>query len=133
MNAVDSDTFAQTAFWPQQNAGQPLPTLMHQFIAQRTISIVSDVVPAAVDAAMWQALQLTPGAHFTLLFNNGNVINGSVNFVAMAEVNHIPTINDSTVASDTTDVVADGGMMVDYQTFAQVYIHDFFGQGQQYP
>ncbi len=133
MNAVDSDTFAQTAFWPQQNTGQPLPALMQQFIEQRTISIVSDVVPAAVDAAMWNALQLTPGAHFTLLFNDGNVIDGNVNFVAAAEVNHIPTINDSTVASDTTDIVADGGMLVDYQTFAQVYIHDFFETGAAVP
>ena len=74
---------------------------------------------------MWQALQLTPGAQFTLIFNNGDVINGSINFVAMAEVNHIPMINDSTVASDTTEVVTDGGLMVDYQTFAQVYTHDF--------
>ncbi|MHB8597418.1 MAG: FtsX-like permease family protein [Ktedonobacteraceae bacterium] len=133
MNAVDSDTFAQTAFWPQQNAGQPLSAIMKQFSAQRTTSIGSNLVPAAVDTAMWNALQLTPGAHFTLIFNDGNVINGSVNFVAEVEVNHIPTINDSTVASDTTDIVADGGMLVDYQTYAQVYIHDFFETGAAVP
>ncbi len=133
VNAVDSNTFAQTALWPQQNAAQPLSTLMKQFIAQRNTALASGMIPAVVDAAMWQALQLTPGAHFTLLFNNGDVINGSINFVAMVEVNHIPMINDSTVASDTTEVVTDGGMMVDYETFAQVYTHDFVMDGVATP
>jgi ABC-type antimicrobial peptide transport system permease subunit len=133
INAVDSNTFSQTAIWTEQNAAQPLPALMRQFIAQRKAAIASSVIPAVVDEAMWNALQLTPGAQFTLIFNGGDVVDGRVNFVAVAEVNHIPTIDDSTVASGTDNTTGAGGMMVDYQTFAQVYIHDFSALGTTVP
>ena len=133
MNAVDSDTFAQTALWTQQDSAQPLSALMAGFITQRKAAIASSVIPAAVDEAMWNALNLTPGARFTLLFNNGDVVDGNVSFVAVAEVNHIPTINDSTIASGTSDSVAAGGVMVDYQTFTQVYLHDFSSVGAAVP
>ncbi|MEO8973265.1 MAG: FtsX-like permease family protein, partial [Ktedonobacteraceae bacterium] len=133
INAVDSSTFARTALWTEQDSVQPLPTLMSRFIAQRQAAIASNVIPAAVDEAMWNALQLTPGAQFTLIFNNGAVVDGNVNFVAVAEVSHIPTINDSTEASGTDDFTAAGGMMVDYQTFAHVYIHDFSTVGVAVP
>lgn len=133
MNAVDSDTFARTALWTEQDSAQPLSTLMDGLIAHRTTVIASNVIPAVVDEAMWNTLQLTPGAQFTLLFNNGAVVDGKVNFVAVAEVNRIPTITDSTEASGTNDYTAAGGMMVDYQTFAHVYIHDFSTAGAAVP
>lgn len=133
MNAVDSDTFARTALWTKQDAAQPLSTLMEELIAHRTAAIASNVIPAVVDEAMWNTLQLTPGAQFILLFNNGAVVDGAVSFVAVAEVNRIPTITDSTEASGTNDYASAGGMMVDYQTFAKVYIHDFSTAGAAVP
>lgn len=133
INAVDSDTFARTALWSEQDATQPLSTLMSGLIAQRKAALASSVIPAVVDAAMWNTLQLTPGAQFTLLFNNGDVVDGKVSFVANAEVNRIPTISDSTEANDTGEYTADGGMIVDYQTFASVYIHDFSTVGAGVP
>ncbi len=133
MNAVDSSTFTKAALWPQQNAAQPLSALMSRFITQRKGAIASSVIPAIVDEAMWNALNLAPGKQFTLIFNNGDVVDGTVNFVAIAEVKHIPTINDSTVASGTSDDVLAGGMIVDYQTFARVYIHDFSVLGVAVP
>ena len=133
LNAVDSSTYAQTATWPQQDATHPLPSLMQQFIARRNASITNNVIPAVVDSAMWQALQLKPNAPFTLTVNNSDIIDGNLNFIAIAEVQHIPTVNDGSVTGDTLGIVTTGGLMVDYQTFAQVYLNNFAVVGAALP
>ncbi len=133
INAVDSDTFARTAFWREQDTAEPLSALLSELITQRPAYIASGVIPAVVDEAMWNMLQLTPGAQFTLIFNNGDVVDGQVNFVAIAEAQDIPTIIDSAEASGTDDYVVGGGMLVDYQTFAQVYTRDFSDIGVAVP
>ncbi len=136
INAVDAGTFGQAADWTPQDSSTPLPAFMAPLVTQRSTAIAHGTIPAIVDAALWQSLNLTPGAHFILYFNGNGITNGTVNFVAKAEVNHIPTINDSTEStgdSNTADGIVAGGMLVDYQTFAHVFINDFSSIGVAVP
>jgi putative ABC transport system permease protein len=112
LRAVDATTFASTAIWSMQDSSQPLNTLMHQLLDQRQQAPGQQVVPAIVDAAAWKSLSLTPGASFTL-----SDFNGSVNFIALAKVEYIPTVSDSTDASGSSDYVAHGGVLVDFATY----------------
>lgn len=131
--AVDGDSFARSAIWTAQDSAQPLSDLMHNLVAQRPAGINGTYVPAYVDEATWNGLHLSLNQHFTLIFNDGNVYNGSVDFVALGEVQHIPTINDTTQTLNTTDAVASGGVLVDYTTFSKVYITDFLFLGATVP
>ena len=112
LRAVDAATFAHTAIWDAQDASEPLSELMEQLVGQRADAIAQGLVPAIVDAAAWKALSLSPGATFSL-----SDFNGTVNFIALAEVNRIPTISDSASASGTNDYVANGGVLVDFSTY----------------
>lgn len=112
LRAVDADTFAQTGLWTSQDSSTPLSTLMQQLIQQRSASMTEHVVPAIVDSSAWQTLSLAPGASFTL-----SDLNGSVNYVAIAEIEHIPTVDDSAQAGGTNSYVAQGGVLVDFQTY----------------
>lgn len=115
LRAVDATTFAQTGMWSTQDSSQPLSALMHQLVSQRDTAIQEGVVPAFVDAAAWKTLNLAPGAPFSL-----DDLNGTVNYIALGEIEHIPTVNDSADASGTTSYVALGGVLVDFTTYQQV-------------
>ncbi len=115
LRAVDATTFAHTAIWDAQESSQPLSELMEQLANQRGDGIAQQTVPAIVDAAAWKSLSLSPGASFTL-----SDLNGTVNFIAIAEVKRIPTISDSTDSSGTNDYVASGGVLVDFSTYRTV-------------
>lgn len=132
LRAVDAGTFTKTAIWSSQDSSQPLSDLMNNLIAQRSNAINGAVVPAYIDEAAWNALHLSSGQHFTLVFNDGTVFNGSVDFIALGEVQHIPTINDTTQNVNTGDI-ASGGLLVDYTTFSKVYISDFLFLGATVP
>lgn len=112
LRAVDADTFAKTAFWNAQDSSQPLDVLMQHLVKQRDAATSQGVVPAIVDAAAWKTLSLTLGAPFTL-----SDLNGTINYVAIGEIDHIPTVNDSADASGTNDYVALGGVLVDFSTY----------------
>ena len=107
--AVDSDTFAQTADWSQQDSSQSLSSLMAQLRSQRISAIKRKVVPAIVDANTWDTLHLSPGATFTLNFSLVD-FEDLVNFVAIAEVQHIPTPDNTSTP----------GVLADYSTFNSV-------------
>jgi putative ABC transport system permease protein len=133
LKAVDADSFARTAIWNTQDSSQSLSDLMNNLVSQRQNGIQNSYVPAYVDEATWDGLHLSPNQHFTLVFNDGNVYNGSVDFVALGEVQHIPTIADTTQALNTSDFVASGGVLADYKTFSSVYITDFKFMGATVP
>jgi putative ABC transport system permease protein len=133
LKAVDAASFARTAIWNTQDSAQPLSDLMNNLVTQRQNGMQNGYVPAYVDEATWDGLHLSPNQHFTLVFNDGNVYNGSVDFVALGEVQHIPTIADTTQAINTSDFVASGGVLADYKTFSTVYIHDFSFMGATVP
>lgn len=115
LRAVDANAFADTAIWTSQDSSQSLRSLMRQLVDQRAAAISSQVVPAIVDEAARKTLSLSPGSPFTL-----SDLNGTVNYVEVAEVDHIPTINDSPYASGTSDYVALGGVLVDFTTYRSV-------------
>jgi len=68
-----------------------------------------------VDRAAWNILHLSIGSPFTL-----TDLHSTINFVAVGEVNYIPTVNDSAEASGTGDYVASGGVLVDYRSYASI-------------
>lgn len=109
LRAVDASTFAKTAIWNTQDSGQSLSALMQQL---RASSSGQTVVPAIVDASAWKTLSLSPGASFSL-----SDLSGTVNYVVIGEVDHIPTISDSADASGTNDYVAQGGVLVDFSAY----------------
>ncbi len=115
VRAVDANSFAQTAIWTNQDSSQPLSSLMQQLIAQRAAAKAKQAVPAVVDALTWKALSLSIGAPFTLQLDTKNVA-----FVAVAEVEHIPTVNDSLVGN-ASDYSPPGGILIDYQSLISVY------------
>jgi hypothetical protein len=118
IRAVDTRTFAQTVIWTDQNSGQPLKNLLAPLVNPIQGSAGAQVVPALVDAVAWNALQLAPGSRFTLGIDGSAT---SVTFQAIAEVQHIPTINDSLETSGGSDYVTPGGILVDLQQYTQVF------------
>lgn len=117
LEAVDSRDFAQVSVWSQQDSSQPLSALLAQIERSRAAESAQPAVPAIVDAVAWNALQLSPGARFHIALQG---LPGGVPIVAVAEVQHIPTINDSLETSGTSSYVTPGGLIVDYDAFAGV-------------
>jgi hypothetical protein len=81
-------------------------------------------VPVIVDTTTWSAFKLDQDPHFT--FNVPNFPGGSMKFVALAEVDHIPTMYDNPQAPDSG-----GGVLMDYQSFATVFAQETGVPAQQ--
>ncbi len=111
--AVDAATFANTFIWTGQDSAQPIGPLMRKLVAQRTQAQKTTIIPAIVDSAAWTTLDLSPGSIFSL-----SDANGSVSCRVVAEVERIPTVNDSALATGTNGFSASGGILVDYQSYA---------------
>jgi len=112
IRGVDTRTFAQSAIWTDQDSAQSLSSLMSQLARP----LIHGAIPAAVDELAWRELHLSSGAPFTL-----SVQNGALAFIAVAEVHHIPTVNDSLDAPGTSDYIPPGGILIDYQKLATAY------------
>jgi putative ABC transport system permease protein len=110
LRAVDANTYANTMIWNSQDSTQSISSLMQQLVAARATANGS--IPAIVDAAGWQTMHLSIGSHFSM-----SDLNGQLDFVAIAEVQHIPTVNDTTEVNDTPDYIPSGGVLVDFKTY----------------
>ncbi len=120
IRAVDADTFAQSAVW--NDVSVPLVSLMKQLVAGRVRAGASDFVPAIVDVLTWNRLGLSQGTRFTLqVAPSTDTTDGTLTFVAMAKVAHIPTVNDSTDPEDSNDSPLPSGIVVDYQSYTTVF------------
>jgi ABC-type lipoprotein release transport system permease subunit len=110
--AVDAGTYSQVGSWPKQT-GTSLPQLMQRLVSQRASATAQGAIPAIVDDALWQELQLTPGAPFS--FDIGSKDSLRLHFIALQRVDHIPMTDDMAgyVGSTIT-----GGMLVDFPTLA---------------
>jgi ABC-type antimicrobial peptide transport system permease subunit len=129
IRAVDSTTITRTAIWTEQDSSQSLSTLMSKLIARCASAFSRKIVPAVVDSSAWQSLKLTPTATaFSLNFTNG-----TVRFIAIAEVQHIPTVNDLSASTTTSSSIPDVGILVDYQSLASVYGYDFKASSASFP
>jgi ABC-type antimicrobial peptide transport system permease subunit len=118
VRAVDTSTFAQAAMWTGQDSSQPLADLLKRIAPDSSAGKTPAAVPAIVDAVTWNALHLRIGAHFALAENR---VQDGIPFVAVAEVQHIPTVNDSLETSGAGSYITPGGVLVDYTTYASVY------------
>ena len=114
--AVDTGTYAQTVIWPDQGVSPSV--LARRLAAQRRAATGADVVPAVIDQALANDLQLRAGSRF-IAQPSGYGINEEMHFVVMAVVTNIPTLYDDPDVADNGS--SNGGLLVDYQTFATVY------------
>ena len=92
---------------------------MTQLITHRNLVAAENAVPAIVDAYAQQHLHLTIGAHFVVNVDSGTT--AAISCVTVAVVQHLPTINDSTLYSSTVDNTLSGGLLVDYRSYASIY------------
>lgn len=109
--AVDARTYGQVGIWPNK-PGYQLPQLMHLLVDQRGASQASGSIPAIIDDAMAQTLDLAPGRPFTLDVSSGK---GTLrlHFIALQQVMQIPMIVDKPGYSTGTFA---GGLLVDFPT-----------------
>jgi putative ABC transport system permease protein len=125
LQVVDADTFAQTADWTAQDSSQSISSLMSLLASLRQSTGIKEPIPVIVDAATWNALDL--GSETTFQISTSY---GYLTVVAVAEVQHIPTITDEAQSNDSN---ATGGMLVDYQTFSNVYTNVFYNKAPDHP
>jgi ABC-type antimicrobial peptide transport system permease subunit len=92
---------------------------MTKLAARQKSAISSGTIPVIADANAMQRLNLKIGTTFALQVSNLDF--SSLNFVVVAQVQHIPTINDNTVAGSTGNYVPPAGILVDYKTYSTVY------------
>ena len=122
VRAVDTKTFSQTAIWTNQDSNLPLAGLVADISTPPKNSVGESllVVPALVDAVAWNTLQLAPDSRFVMNIR-GSV---SVTFQAVAEVQHLPTINDSLQTGGGNDYITPGGVLVDLNLYTQIYTQE---------
>jgi ABC-type antimicrobial peptide transport system permease subunit len=108
VRAVDSRTFAGTAFWTTQDSDQALPNLLALLNAWKARGMRQGQVPALVDATAWNVLHLHVGSVFSIVENNAD--KSAASYVVVGEVSHIPTV----------DNVSSGGVLVDFSTMQAV-------------
>lgn len=113
LRVMNATSYAQTTWWTPRDSSQSAASLMQQLIANRTLPASEKVVPAIVDAATANQLHLSIGSRFTI-----NDVNNPVKVIVVAEIDHIPTINDSPDASSSSDSIAFGGVLVDFQSYS---------------
>lgn len=108
IRAIDTTTLAQTLFWNSQNSAQSLPDLLALLQSWQQRGIQQGAVPALVDASAWNGMHLHVGSTFSIVENNA--VGSSARYLAVAEIEHIPTVDDN----------ASGGVLVDFTTMQQV-------------
>ncbi|HEY0755769.1 MAG TPA: ABC transporter permease [Ktedonobacteraceae bacterium] len=118
--AVDGRNFAQVAIWNSLDSDQALPSLLsllpHAYQGTLSSGGYGWIVPAIIDQAL--AHQIHMGLHDNFSMSLNSLSQAALNYQIVAIVAHIPTVNSSASASTS---LSSGGMIVDYQAFAQVY------------
>ena len=119
IRAVDPASFGRTVVWPSQQAYSQAYPLLSDLVSRRRLATTGDVVPAIVDQTTLHTLLLQVGSTFAVKVNN--VSPQEMHCLIIGVVDHIPTVNSLT-ASVTT-----GGVLVDYQTYLDVFTQDVKG------
>jgi hypothetical protein len=115
LRAVEASTYAKTSIWTSADSRQPLSSLISLLVAQRASAARDKEVPVIIDASASVSLHLSIGSHFTI-----EDLTNKVNCVVIAQVENIPTVNDSIETSVTDNGGSFGGILVDYTTYATV-------------
>lgn len=108
VQAVDPDTFTKATIWTPYNSTQSLSALLAQLTARRSDTIRTAIIPAIVDASIWNTLNLHPGEIFNLY--KTTVTGPPMRYMAIAQVQQFPAIDNATIK----------GIMVDYQSLASI-------------
>jgi putative ABC transport system permease protein len=115
IEAVDAESFFQTAIWPAQDATQPLAPLMAKLAAARDAASARGAVPVILDGYSARLLGVAPGASFTLPApipaDIGTADLPDMRFSVVAVVPYLPGLYGG----------SGGGLLADYATFAAVY------------
>jgi len=114
--AADTSSYGQTVLWPNQEGSSPA-ALASRLARDRTQAIAHDIVPAVVDKAFASGMQVQAGGSFIVPPSGYGTSDGAMHFTVEAVVGNIPTLYDD---SDTSFNTGNGGLRVDYQTFATV-------------
>jgi ABC-type antimicrobial peptide transport system permease subunit len=115
VKAVDTSTYARAAYWDTQDSSQPLSTLLTQLAANRKSGEDQQLIPAIVDAETWNTLNLHVGQHFSLALTSIGGSNTQLTYLALAEVQHIPTM-----LSFEGGALSAQSVLVDEQSYASV-------------
>lgn len=121
INAVDPSSFGHTVIWPSLQAYQQARPLLSQLVTLRNDpTTAGSAVPAIVDQATIHKLLLHVGSYFTLILNNDPA--QSIYCSIIGVVDRIPTINDGIAIAQKGALSPQGGMLVDYQTYARITV-----------
>jgi ABC-type multidrug transport system fused ATPase/permease subunit len=124
VQAVDLDSFAQTVIWSSPDDFQAAYSLLGQLLARRTLSATGGAIPAIIDQATSQRLQLPVGATFTIALTH--MAPAQLEYVVLGVLDRIPTIPQLVLPADGTQAPRVlGGVLVDYQTFVNAYVGSF--------
>jgi putative ABC transport system permease protein len=111
LQVVDADTYANTVYWTEQNGSQPIRTLTGLLISRRAEAEKKNIIPAIIDDAAAQSLNVTVGQQFVL-----KDFHGPLTYQVVAIVHYIPTIYDSASNTGPDASIAHGGVLIDYTT-----------------
>jgi ABC-type antimicrobial peptide transport system permease subunit len=116
--AADTKSYSQTVIWPDQSSS--VADLTSRLSEERASAVASDVVPAVVDQAFADAMQVSSGSRFSAQPTGYGNSGGQMHFVVLAVVTNIPALYDDPQLQNSPT----GGLLVDYQTYAAVYQQD---------
>lgn len=119
--AMDAETFGNTVSASPYMSNTALEALTQQLVADRPQAESADVVPAIVDAAMWNTLELSEGKLFMLPLPG--YTQAAMKFEAVGRVAYLPSALPTSGFASGEGGIA-GGLLVDYQTLKTVYSHD---------
>ncbi len=109
--AVDAGTYASTIYWSTQDGDQPLHTLTNKLVSQRAAAEKRNIIPAIIDDAAAQSLGVSVGKQFVL-----QDAHGPITYEVAAIVHYIPTVYDTTSGTGSASTIAQGGVLVDFET-----------------
>lgn len=128
IRAVDATNFAQTVIWPSAQEAQSGQALIKKLSNLRGNSLLGSVVPVIVDTNTLGTLHLQVGSILQVMVDGYE--NPPMNSLIIGVVPHIPSVNDLTAFDNRGNKIAEGGVLVDYQTYATAFARAVKGNSQ---
>jgi hypothetical protein len=119
IRAVDATNFGQTVIWPSQAAAQTGDALLKRLAGLRGSSLLGTVVPAIVDTTTMSKLRLHVGSLVQVTVDED--ANVPTNYLIIGVVPQIPSANDLTSFNNQGQVLSEGSILVDYQTYTAAF------------
>lgn len=122
IRAVDTTTFANATIWASSQDYRTAQSLLAQLNAERSQALSTNLLPVIVDENVLSSLRLHVGSQFVV--NQDNVAAHDLHCVIVGVIAHLPTVNDrlATASGFDQQVLTQGGVLLDYQSFAGVYL-----------